>query len=83
MGTVSDTTPASGVIPLPQPSQADGQPLLEHGIGLIQLLKANRDDVVLQTHLLRKGREWTNVIGKEGKMPAKRKEPSHNLPCPT
>ena len=66
MGTVSDTTPASGIIALPQPAEADGQPLLENGVGLIQLLKANRYDVVLQTHLLRKVGERT-VMKRGGK----------------
>ena len=70
MGGVSHATPARSVMLLPQTAQAHGQPLLEHRVGLLQLLKTQGDDVALEAGILEGGREggWEGgrVGGREG-----------------
>ena len=52
VGGVSYPTPASGVIARPQPAKANGQPLLEQRVRLLELGQAQGDHVVLQGDLL-------------------------------
>lgn len=52
MGGVSHTTPSSSIKVLPESSEADGQPLLEERVGLLQLRQTKGYHIALKTHLL-------------------------------
>jgi hypothetical protein len=61
VGGVSHATPPSGVKVLPESPEADGQPLLEERVGLLQLRQTKGYHIALQTNLLQCGMgggEW-------------------------
>ena len=65
MGVVTGTVPAGGVEVLPETSEADGEPLAEDWVGLLQLPQTGTYHSTLETTLLHTHgeRETENCMG--------------------
>ena len=57
VGAVPHPTPPGRVKVLPDAAQADGHPLAQQGVGVVELLQADGDQVSLEAGFLREGRQ--------------------------
>lgn len=57
MGAVPHPAPPGRVKVLPDAAQADGHPLAQQGVGVVELLQADGDQVSLEAGFLREGRQ--------------------------
>lgn len=59
VSAVPHPAPPGRVKVLPDPAQADGHPLAQQGVGIVELLQADGDQVSLEAGFLREGRQHT------------------------
>ena len=63
VGGVSHATPSSSIKVLPESSEADGQPLLEERVRLLELRQTKSYHIVLETNLLQYGMYMYMCVG--------------------